>query len=126
MLITYEEYVSYGGTADEAAFSRLEFLAEKSINRYTQGRVGAMETPPEAVKRCAAELVSILDRADVTALASSGTLSGFANDGYSESYTDPLTVEKLDQNTYAIIRAYLSGETDDKGTPLLWLGVDKP
>ena len=124
MYLTYEEYAEMGGTAAEAAFSRLEYMARKRIDRYTQNRVKAMEEVPEAVKRCMVELINAMNITDPTVTASNAPLSGFSNDGYSESYAEPMTAETLENNLYALIRCLLSGEADDNGTPLLYLGVD--
>lgn len=123
MYITYEEYSEMGGTAAEAAFPRLEYMARKRIDRYTQGRVKNMTETPECVKRCATELVNAMDKADPTKTASEAALSGFSNDGYSESYAEPLTAHAQENNIYGIIRNMLSDECDDNGTPLLYLGV---
>ena len=124
MYLDYETYVSMGGTADNAAFPRLEYMAEKRIDRYTQGRVKAMEAIPEAVQRCMAELVNGMAAADPTRTASTAPLSGFSNDGYSESYAGPMTAGSLEASLYGLILDYLSTQADDNGTPLLWLGVD--
>lgn len=124
MYITYEEYSEMGGTAAEAAFPRLEYMARKRIDRYTQGRVKAMAETPEAVKRCMVELVNAMEKNDPTKTASEASLSGFSNDGYSESYAEPMTAQTQENNLYGIVRSMLSGELDDNGTPLLWLGVD--
>lgn len=124
MHLTYEEYSEMGGTAAEAAFPRLEYMARKRIDRYTQNRVKAMQEVPEAVKRCIVELVNAMGVTDPTKTASNAPLSGFSNDGYSESYAEPLTAETQENNLYGVIRSMLSGEYDDNGTPLLWLGVD--
>ena len=125
MYLTYEEYAEMGGTAAEAAYSRLEYMARKRIDRYTQNRVKAMEEVPEAVKRCMVELINAMNTTDPTTAASNAPLSGFSNDGYSESYAEPMTAETLENNLYALIRCLLSGEADDNGTPLLYLGVDR-
>lgn len=124
MYITYEEYSEMGGTAAEAAFPRLEYMARKRIDRYTQGRVKHMAETPECVRRCATEIVNAMDKADPTKTASEAALSGFSNDGYSESYAEPLTAQAQENNIYGIIRTMLSDECDDNGTPLLYLGVD--
>lgn len=124
MYITYEEYAQMGGTAAEAAFPRLEYMARKRIDRYTQNRVKAMDETPEAVQRCMVELVNAMDKTDPTKTASDAPLSGFSNDGYSESYAEPMTAQAQENNLYGVIRSMLSGEYDDNGTPLLWLGVD--
>lgn len=124
MYLTYDEYTQMGGTAAEAAFPRLEYMARKRIDRYTQNRVKAMQEVPEAVKRCSVELVNAMEKTDPTKMASDAPLSSFSNDGYSESYAEPLTAQAQENNLYGIIRSMLSGEYDDNGTPLLWLGGD--
>lgn len=124
MYLTYEEYAEMGGTVAEAAFPRLEYMARKRIDRYTQDRVKAMQEVPEAVKRCAVELVNAMGKTDPTKTASESPVSSFSNDGYSESYAEPMTEQTLESNLYGIIRSMLSGEYDNNGTPLLWLGVD--
>lgn len=124
MYLDYVAYITMGGTADNAAFSRLEYLAEKKIDRYTQGRVSAMKEIPEAVQWCMTEMINAMSAADPTKTASEAPLSGFSNDGYSESYAEPLTAETLEKNLHGLILDYLAAETDDNETPLLWLGVD--
>ena len=49
--IDYAYYTANGGTADSAAFSLLEYRAEKIVDRYTQQRVQKMAVVPEAAKR---------------------------------------------------------------------------
>lgn len=124
MYLDFASYLNMGGNIDMAAFSRLAFLAEKKIDRHTQSRVKAMQEVPEAVRRCMVELVNAMAKADPTEAASTAPLSGFSNDGYSESYAEPVTAETLENNLYGLICDYLAGETDGNGTPLLWLGVD--
>ena len=124
MYLDFATYKSMGGSAEETAFPRLEYLAEKKIDRYTQGRVKAMEAVPEAVQRCMVEIINAMSAADPAKMAAEAPLSGFSNDGYSESYAEPVTAERLEANLYGLILDYLSTETDDSGTPLLWLGVD--
>lgn len=124
MYLDYETYVSMDGDVVEAAFPRLSYLAGKKIDRYTQNRVQAMRAVPEAVQRCMAELINAMGQSDPTETASTAPLSGFSNDGYSESYAKPLTAESLESALYGIICDYLASESDDNGTPLLYLGVD--
>ena len=124
LYLDYADYKGLGGAAEEAAFTRLEYMAEKKIDRYTQGRVKAMGEVPEAVQRCMVEIINAMSVADPTKTASEVPLSGFSNDGYSESYAEPMTADRLESNLHGLIVDYLSTETDDNGTPLLWLGVD--
>lgn len=124
MYIDFETYYRLGGKADGTAFPRLQFRAGKLIDRYTQNRVKAMEEVPQAVQMCLVELINAMDKADPTETAVSPALSGFNNDGYSESYAEPVTAEHLETSLYGIVREYLSGEVDDYGVSLLYLGVD--
>lgn len=125
MYLDFETYSKWGGNADSPAFSRLEYLAEKKIDRYTQNRVRKMAEVPEAVQRCMVELVNALFDADPTQAVTTAPLSGFSNDGYSESYAQPVTAQSVESGLYGLICDYLATEKDDNGTPLLWLGVER-
>lgn len=125
MYIDYEYYQGNGGNAEVGsdAFARLEYRARKIIDRFTQSRVKAMQSIPEAVKRLMVELVTI-EHTQGAELITHPAISSFANDGYSESYAEPLTAGHVKEIEAALIMEYLSGEADDKGTPLLWLGME--
>lgn len=117
-------YAANSGKADmdSAAFSRAEFRARKIVDRLTQGRVKAMREVPEAVKMLMVELITLEETqgADVT---ENQAITSFSNDGYSETYADPLTIERVKELEENLILEYLSDEVDDTGTPLLYLGV---
>lgn len=124
MYIDLPYYKSNGGKADmtDAAFARNEFRARKLVDKLTQGRVKNMAEPPEAVKRLMVELVS-LEVTQGAEIVENQAVQSFSNDGYSETYAEPLTGERVKQIECDLISEYLSGETDQNGTPLLWLGV---
>ena len=105
-----------------AAFPRLEFRAEKIIDRHTFGRVRVMQNVPEAVKRLMVELVN-LEQSRSEAVETPAVKS-FSNDGYSESY-EVITPEQAEQMELSLICTYLSGETNDRGVPLLYLGSEE-
>lgn len=125
MYIDIAYYKANGGKADmtDAAFARNEFRARKLVDKLTQGRVKNMAEPPETVKRLMVELVS-LESTQGAEIAENQPVTSFSNDGYSETYADPLTRERVKEIECELISEYLSGETDDHGTPLLYLGVD--
>lgn len=124
MYIDLTYYMENGGKEmTDAAFSRVEFRARKIVDRFTQGRVQRMSAIPEAVKRLMVELVT-LEVTQGAAVQENQAVTSFANDGYSETYADPLTGERVKEIEGNLILEYLSGETDDNGTPLLWLGVE--
>lgn len=123
MYIDLEYYKSNGGIdMTDAAFARNEFRARKLVDRLTQGRVQNMAQVPEAVKRLMVELVSLEANQGAEQLQHQAVTS-FSNDGYSETYADPLTGERVKEIESELVTEYLSGETDDNSTPLLWLGV---
>lgn len=124
MYIDLNYYQQNGGKDDmtDAAFSRNEYRARKLVDKLTQGRVNNMANIPEAVKRLMVELVS-LEANQGAELAVHQAVTSFSNDGYSETFADPLTGERLKEIECELISEYLSGEVDDNGTPLLYLGV---
>lgn len=117
-------YAANSGKADmdSAAFSRAEFRARKIVDRLTRGRVKAMREVPEAVKMLMVELIT-LEATQGADVAENQAITSFSNDGYSETYADPLTMERVKELEENLILEYLSDEVDDTGTPLLYLGV---
>lgn len=124
MYIDFKHYLENGGRSDidYTAFSCAEFRAGKIIDRYTQNRVGAMVQIPEAVKRLMVELVT-LEATQGAAVQDNPAVTSFSNDGYSETYAEPLTTERIQKIENDLILTYLLDEQDDNGVPLLWLGV---
>lgn len=124
MYIDLMYYQNNGGKQDmtDAAFSRNEFRARKLVDKLTQSRLKNMETVPEAVKQLMVELVT-LESTQGAETVDGQRVTSFSNDGYSETYATPLTGEQVKEIECDLISEYLSEETDDEGTPLLYLGV---
>ncbi|MEA4896133.1 MAG: hypothetical protein VB064_12870 [Oscillospiraceae bacterium] len=124
MYIEYAEFTEKGGSAivTETAFTALEYRAQKIVDQLTQKRVQSMAAVPAAVKFLMVELINIESVGGSQAILSPSVAS-FSNDGYSETYAEPVTAEVISEAKSTLIRQYLSGEVDDEGTPLLWLGV---
>lgn len=123
MYIDRTYYKANGGTEmDDAAFSRNEYRARKIVDRLTQNRVTKMAQVPEAVQRLMVELVT-LEATQGAAALDNQPVSSFSNDGYTETYAQPLTAEMVKQLEMDLVVDYLAEETDDNGTPLLYLGV---
>ena len=125
MYIDYVYFQEHGGTTGLtcATFARDEFRARKLVDRLTQGRVAKMKAVPEAVQLLMVELIQ-MEGTQGAALLDSQPVTSFSNDGYSETYADPLTADRVKELETDLILQYLSGEADDNGTPLLYLGVD--
>ena len=123
MYIDLTYYKENGGTEmDDAAFSRNEYRARKILDRVTQNRVTKMAQVPEAVQRLMVELVT-LEATQGAAALENQPVTSFSNDGYTETYAQPLTAETVKQLERDLIVDYLAEETDDAGTPLLYVGV---
>lgn len=123
MYIDLMYYTENGGKEmTGAAFSRVEYRARKIVDRYTQGRVQKMQEVPEAVKRLMVELIT-LEASQGGAVIDNPVVTSFTNDGYSETYAAPMTPERVKETEGNLIIEYLLSETDDTGTPLLYLGV---
>lgn len=116
MYITYDEYYNMGGLLDETAFNNYAYKAGAKIKAETHNRIKA---PSEAVKQCQKELINLYAKADVT----QPKVNSFSHDGVSQSIAEVSTEEylkKIDETIYD----YLIHECDEKGTPLLYRGVD--
>ena len=113
MYLTYDEYKGYGGTLSDTEFNRFNFRAKCEIDNATFDRCKTLANVPEAVKRCAFELVTFISKNTQNGAVSS--VSSFSNDGYSVSYTDKKTAQEQISD---IIYAYLVG------TDLLYCEVE--
>lgn len=124
MYLTYNEFISYGGSADEEKWTLLEFEARKRIDYLTANRVAAMSAIPEAVKLAMVKIITHDQTYGSTAQADNPLLSSFTTDGYSESYGGASEQTKAaEDNLLRGIRHLLYGEVDDRGVPLMYRGV---
>ena len=119
-------YKYAGLTADDAcltpaSWNAAMYRAEKIIDRYTFNRIRSMASVPEAVKRLECDLTAV--ELSVAESVNGEKLKSFNNDGYSESY-EVMSAEDARKLEEQMVIDYLSGEKDDSGTPLLYLGVD--
>lgn len=122
--LTYDEYLDYGGSLEETAFSRLEFKAEKKVDNVTFGRLKKETEISETVKRLIFELIGTINNTDYSGEGYSPAISSEGNDGYSVSFASGtvLTIDKADVQANKLIAEYLSEERDSNGTPLLYCG----
>lgn len=124
MYLTYDEYVAYGGTLDEADFALAEFKARKRIDTLTDSRVEKMAEVPEAVKRAMASIIKADSAVGVAARADAPLVASFSTDGYSESYGSAAEqTANVERQLTAEVRQLLYGVKDDDGVPLLYRGV---
>ena len=122
--LTFIEYQELGGTLEETPFNVLELEAQKSIDKYTFGRLKDLDNQINEVKVCDYKLIELLN-----------TYSSYENqnksisseniDGYSISYsqaTENVSKAKINE-IKNIIKTYLAECCLEDGTPYLYAGV---
>lgn len=123
MYLEYSEYKDLGGTkVSESDFTRLAYRAEKTIDTFTFGRLKAMKSTPEEVKRLMVELVD-MEYNTQAVRSGEAVVKSFSTDGYSESY-ETADMDDLEDIQQDLIYEYLIDVLDDNGVPLLYKGVD--
>ena len=124
MYLTYEEYLTRGGTMDAADFSAAEFRARKRVDWLTACRVAVMETVPEAVKAAMMTIIKADGVVGADAQAEAPLVAAFNTDGYSENYGSAADqTANAERQLNAELRRLLYGEKDDNGVPLLYRGL---
>jgi hypothetical protein len=124
MYLTYEQYLSWGGTLNEQAFNLAEIKARSRIDAMTQGRVARMASVPEMVQVAMMEIITVDSTYSAAAQAAAPVAASFTTDGYSETYGSAESrTAAIEKQLTASIETLLDGLTDDEGTPLLFAGV---
>lgn len=136
--LTYNEYISYGGTLDETTFNEYLFEAESQIDWYTFCRLHnvADEDIDVRVKRCAFYLIKLIQNAQTASAvptadgsSSTGMQAGIlsqSNDGVSITYAAMSAKEILDKfsdEVRSCIQKYLQGVRDSLGRKVLYRGI---
>lgn len=93
MYLTFAEYKSLSGKAEESDFPRLELLARKRLDYWTQNRI---TEPDDDVKLC---MTIIIDRLDDDQNGEQD-VSSVSNDGVSMSFVDAKTQEQKWSDVY--------------------------
>ena len=132
MYLTYDEYLSMGGTFDEATFKKLEFQVEAHINYATFNRLKGDKEIPLEVTRLTFYLVDLMEKkADAFSLGKDSShtdaaITSQSNDGVSISYSgiNPSDLIKLcEKDSAEAIRMHLEGVTNAAGRKLLYRGL---
>jgi len=136
MYLTYDEYLAFGGTIDEAAFDNLEFEARTIIDWWTYNRLQNEEEYSEAVKRCMYKLITLLyDKQRAQQLGKSNdettstTRAGImqeSNDGVSTMYnvvSADSAISQFDSEVKSTIRMYLQNVRNSLGRKVLYRGL---
>jgi hypothetical protein len=121
--LTYQEYLTLGGTLDEMPFNLLEYNARKEIDSRTQKRFIGIGNEYEEVKLCVYNLIPTIQSYDTT---QNKTISSENIDGYSISYGTPQKsfTEAKNSELDDVIYKYLYGVVVN-GEHALFIGQDK-
>ena len=124
--LTYQEYLTLGGTLDEMPFNLLEYNARKEIDSRTQKRFIGIGNEYEEVKLCVYNLIPAIKSYEEYTMQNKA-ISSESTDGYSVSYGAPQTTYAMARNNELdnIIYKYLYGVIVN-GEHALFIGQDKP
>lgn len=84
--LTYQQYVSNGGTAEFSAFPLLERRARAKLDYWTQNRIRDVDCD---IQLSMTLIINALD--DARKASQGGTVNSFSNDGVSVSLSAPQT-----------------------------------
>lgn len=125
--LTYEEYMTLGGTISEMPFNLLEFEARKKIDNRTQNRIKYMNSKPDEVKMCVNAMINTL--AQYVVDNSKGINKNVASesiDGYSISFITGSQVQEAIKSKKSeledIMQTYLGDIRTSDNVPVLYLG----
>lgn len=125
--LTYEEFMTLGGTISQMPFNLLEFEARKRIDNRTQNRIKYMNSKPEEVKLCVNAMINTLVQYVVD--SSKGINKNIASesiDGYSISFITGSQVQEAIKSKKSeledIMQTYLGYIRTSDNIPVLYLG----
>lgn len=122
--LSYEEYMSLGGTLGEMPFNILELKARQVINERTQNRLKNIEEIPQEVKICVYDLINTMNKYNNSNNSTSSNISSENIDGYSVTYKSGTELTEEQKKQYDdVMETDLYGVIVDN-TPILYLGVN--
>ena len=122
--LTYQEYLTLGGTLDEMPFNLLEYNARKKIDERTFGRLVDREQEYQDVKLCIYDMITTLNSYS-SYDTQNKAISSESTDGYRVSYGTPQksTTEAKNSELEDIMNSYLANVVIDN-VPVLYRGAD--
>lgn len=107
-LLTYDEYVSMGGTAELTAFSNVYYDVASKLNYVTSGRIAKLDIVPEQIKRLVFKLINVYvkNNADDSKVVTSYS-NGIESFGYAVSDKATNGSTSFDGKVNSIIKEYL-------------------
>lgn len=90
--ITYQEYISFGGTVVESTFNILEPKARRKVDYFTQNRLQTATTILSEVKELMTEFINRMQNKPVNGNVTSYS-NGIESFGFKENQTDAFNSE---------------------------------
>ena len=128
MFLTYDDYVSMGGTLDSTAFGVQERKASAYVNLLTHNRIKDETPVRQCVKNAVFDLIDVFYQESANANNAVTGVSSKSNDGVSVTYANWSTVNRYwKTRKRELLVEYLADETvtiDGETVPLLYGGVE--
>lgn len=120
--LTYQEYVSLGGTLEETPFNIAEFLSRRKIDLRTLNRLIGVDEIPNEVKLCTYNLINLIDK--YQSQGQNGNIQSQSVGDYSVTYASVNgIIESKNQEIDDIILSCLQGIIVN-GEHLIFVGVE--
>ena len=124
--LSYEEYVSLGGTLEEVPFNELEFECRRIIDIRTQNRLKKVNEIPEEVKMLENKMIRELQTYYETISKAQNGIQSENTDGYSVTYISNVEIARLieenNKDLEELVSTYLFGVIVNN-EHLIYLGV---
>ena len=125
--LTYEEFMTLGGTISKMPFNILEFETRNRINNRTQNRINNMKDKPQEVKLCVNAMINTLVQYVVdNSKDINKNIASESIDGYSVSFITGSQVQEAIKSKKSeledIMQTYLGNVRTSDNIPVLYLG----
>lgn len=125
--LTYEEYMTLGGTISEMPFNILEFETRKRIDNRTQNRIKYMNSKPDEVKMCVNAMINTLAQYVVdNSKEINKNIASESIDGYSVNFITGSQIQEAIKSKKSeledIMQTYLGDIRTSDNVPVLYLG----
>lgn len=105
LLMTYEQYVSFGGTVDEVTFNSLVKRAQMKLNYLTNNRISKLTTIPSEVYEVLVEMIGVLNTENKDRDPS---LTSYSNGIETYGYSNSKDGVSIDSKLSILVSEYLS------------------
>lgn len=106
--LSYEEYVSLGGTLEEVPFNELEFECRRIIDSRTQNRLKNADEIPQEVKLLENKMIQTLQGYYVSLEKAQSGVASENTDGYSVSYISSNQISQLIEGKIDVLQDLVS------------------